>query len=300
MTTRPESRAFRKIKEFIIEKILFMTAFLAVVITIGIALTLFIEAWPFFKEVSFKQFFLDTQWSPLFSDPHYGIWPLVAGTFVTTTIALLIAIPMGSITAIFLSEYAPPRVRETVKPALELLSAIPTVVYGYFALLFVTPLLQKIYPDLSGFNMLGAGIVMGIMIVPYVSSLSEDAMRAVPMALREGSLAMGATKLQTSYKVIFPSAFSGITSAYILAISRAVGETMVVAIAAGMQPNFTLNPGQPAETMTAYIVQVSMGDLPHDSIGYKSIFVVGASLFMITLFFNILGQLARKKFWKVS
>lgn len=300
MTTRPESRAFRKIKEFIIEKILFMTAFLAVVITIGIALTLFIEAWPFFKEVSFKQFFLDTQWSPLFSDPHYGIWPLVAGTFVTTTIALLIAIPMGSITAIFLSEYAPPRVRETVKPALELLSAIPTVVYGYFALLFVTPLLQKIYPDLSGFNMLGAGIVMGIMIVPYVSSLSEDAMRAVPMALREGSLAMGATKLQTSYKVIFPSAFSGITSAYILAISRAVGETMVVAIAAGMQPNFTLNPGQPAETMTAYIVQVSMGDLPHDSIGYKSIFVVGASLFMITLFFNILGQLARKKFWKIS
>lgn len=298
MSSSPESRSIRKIKEYLIEKILFMTAFLAVLITVGIAVTLFAEALPFFKEVSFKQFFLDTQWSPLFSDPHYGIWPLVAGTMVTTLIALCIAIPIGTIMAIFLCEYASPKTRETIKPLLELLAAIPTVVYGYFALLFVTPILQEIYPELSGFNMLSAGMVMGVMIIPYVSSLSEDAMRAVPMALREGSLAIGATRLQTATKVIFPSAFSGITAAYILAISRAVGETMVVAIAAGMQPNFTLNPSEPAETMTAYIVQVSMGDLPHDSIGYKSIFVVGVCLFLITLFFNILGHLARKRFWK--
>ncbi len=298
MLLRPKSRTIRNLKEFLIEKILFTTAFLAVVITVGIALTLFTEALPFFKSVTLKQFFGDKQWSPLFSDPHYGIWPLVTGTIVTTVIALCIAVPIGTIMAIFLSEYAHPKVREVIKPLLELLAAIPTVVYGYFALLFVTPLMQKFYPELSGFNMLGAGVVMGVMIIPYVSSLSEDAMRAVPMALREGSLAIGATKLQTSTQVVFPSAFSGITSAYILAISRAIGETMVVTIAAGMQPDFTLNPIRPAETMTAYIVQVSMGDLPHDSIGYKSIFVVGACLFLMTLFFNILGQLARKKFWK--
>ncbi len=293
-----KGKATRNIKESVIKWILFSMAFLAVVITLGIAGTLIFEALPFFQEVTLAQFFLDTEWSPLFSSPRYGIWPLVCGTMVTTVIALSVAVPVGTIAAIFLSEYASPKVREVIKPLLELLSAIPTVVYGHFALLFVTPFLQRFVPELSGFNMLSAGLVMGIMIVPYVSSLSEDAMRAVPMALREGALAMGATKLQTSVGVVFPSALSGITAAYILAISRAVGETMVVAIAAGMQPRFTFNPTQPAETLTAFIVQVSMGDLPHDSIGYKSIFVVGTTLFFITLTFNIIGQWTRKRYWK--
>lgn len=288
----------RKIKEKSIEAVLFSTAFFAIIITVGIAFILIHEALPFFKEVTFSQFFLDTQWTPLFSNPRYGIWPLICGTLVTTFIALSVAIPIGTMAAFFLSEYASNKVREIVKPMLELLSAIPTVVYGHFALLFMTPLLRKFIPGLSGFNMLSAGIVMGIMIVPYVSSLSEDAMKAVPMSLREGSLALGATKLQTAIGVVFPSALSGITAAYILAISRAIGETMVVAIAAGMQPQFTLNPLKPAETLTAYIVQVSMGDLPHDSIGYKSIFVVGVTLFFMTLSFNIVGQWARKKYWK--
>jgi phosphate transport system permease protein len=211
-------------------------------------------------------------------------------------VALLFAIPVGTVTAIYLSEYANNRSREIIKPILELLAAIPTVVYGYFALLFVTPLLQKVIPGLSGFNMLSAGLVIGVMIVPYISSLSEDAMRAVPMHMREGAYAMGSTKFQAAIRVVMPGALSGITAAYILGISRAVGETMVVAIAAGMQPNFTLNPLEPAATITAYIVQVSLGDLPHNSIGYQSIFAAGLVLLLVTFFFNILGYLFRKKF----
>jgi phosphate transport system permease protein len=225
--------------------------------------------------------------------------PLVTGTAVTSAVALFVAIPLGTIIAIYLSEYADRRVREAIKPVLELLSAVPTVVFGYFALLFVTPLLQKVLPNLSGFNMLSAGIVIGIMIVPYVSSLSEDAMKAVPVHIREGSYAMGATRLQTALRVIVPSAFSGIASAYVLGFSRAVGETMVVAIAAGQQPNLTLNPTEPAATITAYIVQVSLGDLPHGSIAYQSIFAAGLTLMFMTLAFNIAGYLLRKRYREI-
>jgi phosphate transport system permease protein len=221
------------------------------------------------------------------------------GTLVTATVALLFALPVGTITAIYLSEYASHRVREAFKPFLEMLSAVPTVVYGYFALLFVTPLLQKIVPNLPGFNMLSAGLVIGVMIIPYVSSMSEDSMRAVPMHLREASYALGATRFQTAIKVVVPSATSGIASAYVLGFSRAIGETMVVAIAAGMQPNFTLNPLDQASTITAYIVQVSLGDLPHGSIGYQTIFAAGLTLLLMTLVFNIAGHILRKKFREV-
>jgi phosphate transport system permease protein len=224
------------------------------------------------------------------------VLPLVAGTVVTTGVALAVALPVGTIVAIYLSEFAPATAREIIKPILELLSAVPTVVYGYFALLFVTPLLQKLVPGLPGFNMLSAGIVMGVMIVPYVSSLSEDAMRSVPMLLREGSYAMGANKLTTAVRVVVPSALSGIGAAYILGISRAIGETMIVAVAAGQQPNLTFNPMEGAATITAYIVQVSLGDLPHGSIGYQSIFAVGLTLFVMTLGFNIFGHILRKRY----
>ncbi len=274
-------------------------AFSSVMVTVGIVWVLLYESISFFKNVSLFSFLTDTQWTPLFEDAHYGILPLVSGTFVTTAVAVSVAIPLGTVVAIYLSEYAPHKLREIVKPALELLSAVPTVVYGYFALLFVTPFLQKIFPNLPGFNMLGAGLVMGVMIIPYVSSLSEDAMRSVPMHIREGSYAMGATRFQTAIKVIFPSALSGITSAYILGFSRAVGETMIVAIAAGLQPNLTWNPMEPASTITAYIVQVSLGDLPHGSIGYQTIFAAGLTLMLITLFFNIVGHWLRKKFREV-
>ena len=223
--------------------------------------------------------------------------PLVAGTLVTTGVALSVAIPLGTIIAIYLSEFASHKVREIVKPFLELLGAVPTIVFGYFALVFVTPLLQStILPNLPGFNMLSAGLVMGIMIIPYVSSLSEDAMHAVPMHMREASYAMGATRFQTAFRVVTPAAFSGIAAAYILGISRAMGETMVVAVAAGMQANMTWNPMEPAQTMTAYIVQVSLGDLPHGSIGYQTIFAVGLTLIFMTLIFNIMGFLLTRRF----
>jgi phosphate transport system permease protein len=220
----------------------------------------------------------------------------VAGTLTTTLVALLVAVPLGTIIAIYLSEFASHRVRETVKPILELLGAVPTVVFGYFALRAVTPLLQTTIPDLPGFNMLSAGLIIGLMIVPYVSSVSEDAMRAVPRYMREGSYAMGATRLQTALRVVVPGAFSGIAAAFILGISRAVGETMVVAIAAGMQPNLTFDPREPAATITAYIVQVSLGDLPHGSIGYQSIFAAGLVLMLITLFFNVVGFSLTRRF----
>ena len=221
---------------------------------------------------------------------------LVSGTLTTTFIALFVAVPLGTITAIYLSEFATHKVRETIKPVLELLVGVPTVVFGYFALMLVTPLLQKIYPDLTTFNMLGPGIVMGIMIVPYIASVAEDAMRAVPMAMREGAYAMGATRFQTAVKVITPAAISGIIAAYILAISRAVGETMIVAIAAGQQPNFTFNPVESAATITSYIVSVALGDLEHGGIGFQSIFAAGLTLLIMTLIFNIIGHAVRKKF----
>ena len=286
----------RNFLERVIEIILMFSALAATFITLGIVYILVTEASGFFKEVSIIEFFTSRQWSPLFEDAHYGILPLISGTLTTSFVALTIAIPIGTIAAIYLSEFASHKTRETVKPILELLVGVPTVVFGYFALLFVTPLLQKINPDLPTFNMLGAGIVMGVMIIPYIASVAEDAMRAVPMQMREGSYAMGATRFQTAIRVVTPAATSGIIAAYILGISRAVGETMVVAIAAGQQPTFTFNPSEGAATITAYIVQVAMGDLPHGSLGYQSIFAAGMVLFLITFVFNILGHMARKRF----
>ncbi|MFS4461144.1 phosphate ABC transporter permease subunit PstC [Bdellovibrio sp. HCB2-146] len=286
----------RRLREKCIEIVLFLAAASSVLVTVGIVGILVTESMPFFEHVSLKEFLTDTEWTPLFENAHYGILPLLCGTFLSTLIALVVAIPLGTVAAAFLSEYISPSLREILKPVLELLAAVPTVVYGYFALLFVTPLLQKIFPSISGFNVLSAGLVIGVMIVPYVSSLSEDAMRSVPAHLREASFAVGASRLQTAFRVVIPSAFSGITSAYILGISRALGETMVVAIAAGMQPNLTFNPTEPAATITAFIVQVSLGDLPHGSIGYQSIYVAGLSLLCLTLCFNIVGLWLRKKF----
>ena len=285
--------------EWGIESLLFLAAASSVLITFSIVGVLLYESWAFFQHVSLREFLTGTQWTPLFANPRYGILPLVSGTLVTTTVGLLVAIPVGTIIAIYLSEYAPHKVREIVKPVLELLSAVPTVVFGYFALLFVTPLLQKFIPGLPGFNMLAPGLVIGVMIIPYVASLSEDAMHAVPMYIREGSYAMGATRLQTAFRVILPSAFSGVTAAYILGISRALGETMVVAVAGGLQPKLTADPREPAATITAYIVQVSLGDLPHGSIGYQSIFAAGLTLMIMTLFFNIAGYLLRRRYREI-
>jgi len=296
VSDRLARRHLRHVKERVIEFILFLAAFVSVATTVGIVVILLKESFVFFQQVSLWDFLTDTQWTPLFADAHYGILPLLSGTLVSSAVALLVAIPLGTIIAIYLSEFAPFAVREVAKPFLEMLGGVPTIVYGYFALLFVTPLLQLIYPDLPGFNLLSAGIVMGIMIIPYVSSVSEDAMRAVPMALREGSYAMGATRFQTAIRVVTPAAFSGIAAAYILGISRAVGETMILAVAAGMQPKLTWNPLEPAATITAFIVQVALGDLPHGSIGYQTIFAAGLTLALVTLFFNVLGHLLRKRF----
>lgn len=287
---------YRKVRDRIIETLLLASGLVAVFTTLAIVAILLIESAAFFEHVSLKDFLTDTMWTPLFADAHYGILPLVSGTLTTTLVALVVAVPVGTIIAIYLSEFASHRLRETVKPILELLGAVPTVVYGYFALMAVTPLLQKLMPELPGFNMLSAGLVIGLMIVPYVSSVSEDAMRAVPRYMREGSYAMGATRLQTALRVVVPGAFSGLAAAFILGISRAVGETMVVAIAAGMQPNFTFDPREQAATITAYIVQVSLGDLPHGSIGYQSIFAAGLVLMLITLIFNVIGFSLTRKF----
>jgi phosphate transport system permease protein len=289
----------RKLRERAIEFGMFLCALFSVAVTGGIVWVLLFESWHFFQNVSIIDFITDTQWTVLFENPRYGILPLVTGTLVTSTIALLVALPLGTIIAIYLSEYANNTVREILKPILELLSAVPTVVFGYFAFLFVTPILQTFLPELPGFNMLSAGIVMGIMIIPYVSSLSEDAMKAVPVHIREGSYAMGATRLQTAVRVLVPAAFSGIASAYVLGFSRAVGETMVVTVAAGTQPNLTLNPMEGAATITAYIVQVSLGDLPHGAIPYQSIFAAGLTLMLMTLVFNIGGYLLRKRFREI-
>ena len=286
----------RHIKERLIEAVLFLAAFVSVFTTTAIVYILISESWSFFQHVPLTDFLFDTQWTPLFEDAHYGIMVLLSGTITSSLVAILVAIPLGTIIAIYLSEFAPFTVREIAKPFLELLGGIPTIIYGYFALLFLTPLLQKVFPELPGFNLLSAGIVMGIMIMPYIASLSEDAMRAVPMALREGSYATGATRLQTALRVVVPSAISGIASAYILGVSRAVGETMILAVAAGMQPNLTFNPAEPGATITSFIVQVALGDLPHGSVAYQTIFAAGLTLMLLTLVFNLIGFYMRKKF----
>jgi phosphate transport system permease protein len=291
-----ERRRARIARERVIEGVLFLAALVSVFTTFGILYVLLKESVVFFSQVPLWDFLTDTQWTPLFDDAHFGIMVLLSGTLTSSMVALAIAVPVGTVIAIYLSEFAPFGVREVAKPFLEMLGGVPTIVYGYFALLFVTPLLQKIYPELPGFNLLGAGIVMGIMIIPYVSSIAEDAMRAVPMSLREGSYAMGATRFQTATRVVVPAAFSGIASAYILGISRAVGETMILAVAAGMQPNLTFNPLEPAATITAFIVQVALGDLPHGSLGYQTIFAAGLTLMLFTLVCNIGGHVLRKRF----
>ena len=295
-SARLAHRRARIAREKAIESVLFLAALVSVFTTVAIVYILVKESVVFFRHVPLADFLTDTQWTPLFDDAHFGIVVLLSGTLTSSFVALAVAIPLGTIIAIYLSEFAPFKVREIAKPFLEMLGGIPTIVYGYFALLFVTPLLQRIYPDLPGFNLLSAGIVMGIMIIPYVSSISEDAMRAVPMSLREGSYAMGATRYQTAVKVVVPAAFSGIASAYILGISRAVGETMILAVAAGMQPNLTFNPLEPAATITAFIVQVALGDLPHGSIGYQTIFAAGLTLLLFTLACNIAGHFLRRTF----
>lgn len=299
VSDRLRKKASRHIKERVIESLLFLAAAMSVLTTVGIIYILIKESYVFFQTVPLSDFLFDTQWTPLFDDAHYGIMVLLSGTITSSIVALLVALPLGTIIAIYLSEFADFKTREIAKPFLELLGGVPTIVYGYFALTFVAPQLQKIYPDLPGFSLLSAGLVMGIMIIPYVSSLSEDAMRAVPMALREGSYAMGATRLQTALRVVMPAATSGIASAYILGISRAVGETMILAVAAGMQPNLTFNPLESGATITSYIVQVALGDLPHGSIGYQTIFAAGLTLLLITLAFNLLGFWLRKKYREV-
>ncbi len=299
VSARLAKKQTRHIREQLIEGMLFLAASVSVVVTIGIVLILLTESYQFFQHVSLVDFLTDKQWTPLFDDAHYGIMVLLSGTLVSSFVALAVAIPLGTMIAIYLSEFAPFAVREIAKPFLELLGGVPTIVYGYFALLYVTPALQFFFPGLPGFNLLSAGLVMGIMIIPYISSVSEDAMRAVPMAMREGSYAMGATRFQTAVRVVTPAAFSGLAAAYILGISRAVGETMIVAVAAGMQPNLTWNPAEPAATITAYIVQVALGDLPHGSIGYQTIFAAGLTLMLLTLFFNVVGHLMKRRFRQV-
>lgn len=296
VSERLRQRRSRLARERIIEAILFLAALVSVFTTLAIVAILIKESVVFFRNVPIARFLTDTQWTPLFDDAHFGIVVLLSGTLTSSAVALAVAIPLGTIISIYLSEFAPFGLREVAKPLLELLGGVPTIVYGYFALLFVTPLLQALYPNLPGFNLLSAGLVMGIMIIPYVASISEDAMRAVPMSLREGSYAMGATRFQTATRVVVPAALSGIASAYILGISRAVGETMILAVAAGMQPNLTFNPLEPAATITAYIVQIALGDLPHGSVGYRTIFAAGLTLLVLTLVFNILGHLLRRRF----
>jgi phosphate transport system permease protein len=271
---------------------------MSIVTTVGIVAVLLGETVGFFREVSFAQFFGDTQWTPLFADKHFGIWPLLTATLLTTVIAVVAALGLGLLAAVYLSEFAPERLRRVLKPLLEILAGVPTVVYGYFALTFVTPLLQKFVPGLAGFNALSPGLVMGVMILPVIASLSEDALYAVPASLREGAYALGASRLSAIFRVILPSAFSGIAAAVILGVSRAVGETMIVAIAAGQQPRLTLDPRVPIETLTAYIVQVSLGDTPTGTLEYSTIFAVGMTLFLMTLALNLVAYRLRGRILK--
>ncbi len=299
MTKRTFARTLQRIREALVEGALFSSAFFSVLITTGIVVSLAHETSGFFRQVSLVDFLTDTEWTPLFAEKHFGILPLFAGTALTTVIAMAVALPIGLISAIYLSEYAAPRTRAWIKPAMEVLAAVPTVVYGYFALVFVTPLLQRFFPDISGFNALSPGIVMGMMIVPIISSLSEDAMHAVPSGLRDGGYALGSTRLDIAFKVVLPAAASGVFASFVLGISRAVGETMIVAIAAGLQPRLTLNPFVPIETVTAYIVQVSQGDTPAGTLEYQTLFAAGMSLFIVTFFLNVASFLLRKRFREV-
>jgi len=290
----------RILKERLIEFLLLLTGLVAVFTTVAITIILVYESIGFFELVSIWDFLTGTVWTPLFANPSYGILPLISATLTVTFIALIVAVPMGTVIAIYLSEFAPHGLREVIKPALELISAVPTIVFGYFALLFVTPLLQAtIMPGLAGFNMLVPGIVVGVATIPTIASLAEDAMRAVPMSMREGAYAVGSNKLQVALRIVMPAAVSGVVAAYVLAAARAIGETMVVAIAAGQNTNFTFNPMEAAATLTAYIAQVSLGDLDHGSVAYRSIFAAGLVLLVMTLVLNIAGHFLRRRFRKV-
>jgi phosphate transport system permease protein len=289
----------RDLREHTVRNLLFLAAIISIVTTAGIILSLASETWEFFQEVSLFQFLGETEWTPLFSIQKFGIWALVSATIMTSIIALLIAVPLGLVAATYMSEFASERTRNITKPILEVLAGVPTVVYGFFALLFVTPLLKRVIPELSTYNSLSAGLVMGIMILPLIASLSEDAMSAVPMSLREGAYGLGATRFEVATRVVFPAAISGIVASVILALSRAVGETMIVAIAAGQNPNFTFDPTETVETMTAYIVQVSLGDTPAGTLAYKTIFAVGMSLFVMTFVMNLISQWFVRKYREV-
>ncbi len=277
-------------KEQAIKYVLGACALVSVLTTLGIAAVLVVESIPFFQAVPLTEFFGETRWTPQFTSKHFGIWALLSGTVLVTVISAIVALPIGLASAIFISEYASRWLRKILKPGLELLAGVPTVVYGYFALTFVTPLLQIFIPGLGVYNALSGGIVVGIMIVPMVASLSEDALQAVPDSLSRAAFALGATKFETVVRVNVPAAFSGIMASFILAISRAIGETMIVTLAAGATPKMTLNPAQSIQTMTAFIVQVSKGDTPQGTIVYQSIFAVGLMLFLITLAMNILAN----------
>ncbi len=282
--------SINKWRERAIERLLSLSSYVSILTSALIFLIFFIESIDFFREVSVVEFFTGTKWAPLFKPQHFGVLPLIAGTFLTSAIACIFAIPIGLLTAIYLSQYAKKVFRNIVKPLLEVLVGIPTVVYGYFALVLLTPAIKQILPQTKVFNALSAGLIMGVMILPIIASLSEDAMTAVPKHIKEGALAIGATKFETTIKVIIPAARSGIIASFILALSRAIGETMIVAIAAGASPNLTLNPLESVQTMTAYIAQVSLGDTPFGSIEYKTIFAVGFLLFLFTLALNIIGK----------
>ncbi|WP_418789164.1 phosphate ABC transporter permease subunit PstC [Paenibacillus agilis] len=276
--------------------LLFLCASVSVLTTIGIVYTLLSETISFFRIVPIQDFFGSLKWSPLINPKSFGIWPLLSGTMLITIIAIIVAVPIGLASAIYLSEYASRRVRKIVKPILEVLAGVPTIVYGYFALTFITPIVRSIFPDTGVFNALSAGIVVGIMIIPMISSLSEDAMSAVPDSLRNGAYALGATRFEVATKIVVPAALSGIIASFVLAFSRAIGETMIVTVAAGSTPNLTANPLESIQTMTAYIVQVSMGDIPHGSVEYGTIFAVGMTLFVITLVLNMLAQYVSRRF----
>ena len=296
MPMKTKQKKMSRIIERIIELSLLACGLLSILTTVGIIGVLVFETIAFFEEVSVLDFLTDTEWTPLFANKRFGVLPLLAGTALISLIAVLIAVPLGLLTAIFLSEYAPDKLRRILKPILEILAGVPTIVYGYFALLFVTPLLQLLIPSLKPFNALSPGIVMGIMILPLVSSLSEDAMFAVPRSLRDAAYALGSSRLQVAWRVVVPAAFSGITASFVIAISRAIGETMLVTIAAGKKATLTFNPLVAIETMTAYIVQVSLGDTPSGTLEYRTIFAVGMVLFLSTFALNIIGDRMRQRF----
>ncbi len=292
-------KASRRWGERVIALLLFGCGLISVLTTVGIVVVLVTESAGFFREIPIAEFLTGTRWSPMYAEQHFGILPLLNGTLLIAAGSMLIALPVGLTSAIYLSEYASPKVRAAIKPILEVLAGIPTVVYGYFALTFITPLLRTVFPGTGIFNAASGAIVVGIMIIPMIASLSEDALNAVPLSLREAAYGLGATQFEVSTRVVVPAALSGIVASFILAISRAVGETMAVTLAAGATPKMTLNFLESIQTMTAYIVQVSLGETPHGTLEYRTIFAVGLVLFFITLAMNLLGQQFTRRFREV-